>query len=229
MQQTLPVPARTSAPVDFSLPRDAVTGEAIDVLAEVYREHINLCVWRRTPDPRIEQYLGRLLQPRYVGVTWQYQCAAHELRDLLLTVWPVADHRDVLIDDLQLLVDLFATLLDLDRVGLRVSVLGKAMCPRFHVDRVPCRLVTTYGGPGTEWLRNADVNRGVMGRRSPGQPDEVSGLIASPDRIQRLGRHDVALMKGENWQGNDGGGLVHRSPALSEGEMRLVVTLDIIG
>lgn len=37
---------------------------------------------------------------------------------------------------------------------------------------------------------------------------------------------EVALMKGERWQGNEGRGLVHRSPALSAGQRRLILTLD---
>ncbi|WP_297291060.1 DUF1826 domain-containing protein [Oceanicoccus sp.] len=35
-------------------------------------------------------------------------------------------------------------------------------------------------------------------------------------------------MKGELWEGNEGAGLVHRSPSLSAGERRLLLTLDAI-
>jgi hypothetical protein len=34
------------------------------------------------------------------------------------------------------------------------------------------------------------------------------------------------LLKGERWQGNEGRGLVHRSPPLVAGERRLLLTLD---
>lgn len=50
------------------------------------------------------------------------------------------------------MVDMFCCLFELKRAGLRLTVLDRAMCPRFHVDRVPCRLVTTYLGAATEWL-----------------------------------------------------------------------------
>jgi len=36
--------------------------------------------------------------------------------------------------------------------GTRITTLDRAMCPRFHVDRVPVRLIVTWGGPGTQWL-----------------------------------------------------------------------------
>jgi hypothetical protein len=44
------------------------------------------------------------------------------------------------------------------------------------------------------------------------------------DKIQTLQAGDVALLKGENWQGNEGAGLVHRSPSGQQG--RLLLSLD---
>lgn len=36
----------------------------------------------------------------------------------------------------------------------------------------------------------------------------------------------VALVKGERWLGNEGRGLIHRSPSLAPGQRRLLLTLD---
>ncbi|MNJ05207.1 hypothetical protein D3C73_1663800 [compost metagenome] len=44
------------------------------------------------------------------------------------------------------------------------------------------------------------------------------------DNIQRLQAGDVAVLKGEKWQGNEGAGLVHRSP--SGHQRRLLLSLD---
>lgn len=44
------------------------------------------------------------------------------------------------------------------------------------------------------------------------------------DNIQRLQAGEVAVLKGEKWQGNEGAGLVHRSPAAQQG--RLLLSLD---
>jgi len=46
--------------------------------------------------------------------------------------------------------------------------------------------------------------------------------------IAILSTGDVALLKGESWLGNEGGGLVHRSPGLSNKKKRLLLTLDFI-
>jgi len=99
------------------------------------------------------------------------------------------------------------------------------MCPKFHVDRVPCRLVTTYSGTATQWLPHQSVDRTKLGTGSNGKSDEVSGLYHRND-MRQLSVGDVALLKGESWSGNEGAGLVHRSPGLADGEKRLLLTLD---
>jgi len=100
------------------------------------------------------------------------------------------------------------------------------MCPKFHVDKVPCRLVTTYQGAATEWLPHQAVNREKLGAGSNGKADSESGLYKNQNDIQQLNCGEVALLKGESWQGNENAGLVHRSPSLAVDEHRLLLTLD---
>ena len=100
------------------------------------------------------------------------------------------------------------------------------MCPRFHVDRLPCRLITTYKGKATEWLQHDYVDRSKLGTGNQGKPDDESGLFKSVKDVKRLAKGDVAIMKGENWIDNEGRGLVHRSPYLDNENSRLLVSLD---
>ena len=44
--------------------------------------------------------------------------------------------------------------------------------------------------------------------------------------LNALESGDVALLKGSGWIGNESHGLVHRSPALAEGQPRLLLTID---
>ncbi|AZF02760.1 hypothetical protein C4J95_5346 [Pseudomonas orientalis] len=123
---------------------------------------------------------------------------------------------DGFIADVSWLISAFACLLGAKRIGVRLRLLDKAMCPRFHVDHVPVRLITTYAGVGSQWLRE-----GVMDRRRLGQPD------AEPtERIEHIHCGEVALLKGTKWHGNEHHGLIHRSPALKANERRLILTLD---
>ena len=143
----------------------------------------------------------------------------------LETVLPAISHGP-LTHDMAELADMFCCLFDLTRVGLRLTVLRRAMCPRFHVDQVPCRLVTTYEGEATEWLSagSACPEPAVL---SLGQPAEgrSTAMHGSPG-VHKLAAGDVSLMKGEGWIGNEQGGLVHRSPDVASGAERLLLTLD---
>ncbi|GAM59028.1 hypothetical protein JCM19231_3217 [Vibrio ishigakensis] len=131
-----------------------------------------------------------------------------------------------LVQDIELLVEMFSCLFELKKVGVRLTSLDVAMCPRFHVDHVPCRLVSTYHGVATEWLAHTDVDRTKLGHGSKGLSDAQSGLYPNPDCVKQLSTGDVALLKGESWLGNTEGGLVHRSPGVPSGQQRLLLTLD---
>ncbi len=140
---------------------------------------------------------------------------------------PQVEGRDALIRDIALLVDAYCCLFDLETAGLRLTQVDRAMCPRFHVDQVPCRLITTFAGPATQWLEENSLNRSKLGRGSNGQPDSSSGLIQANANIQQITVGDVALLKGERWEGNEGRGIVHRSPGVEQGQQRLLLTLDM--
>ena len=74
------------------------------------------------------------------------------------------------------------------------------MCPRFHVDHIPCRLITTYTGGVTEWIPQSAADRSKLGAGNNGKPDEKSGLYRSESDIRKLISGEVALLKGEQWK-----------------------------
>jgi hypothetical protein len=149
----------------------------------------------------------------------------HGFREL--AHWPVPG---VLLRDLAGLIELLALISGAPRMGVRLEEITRRMCPRFHVDRVPIRLVCTYRGPGTEWLPASGVNASALGRplARPLADGDPAWLPGSP--VLRAEPLDVALLKGELWPDRDARALpaVHRSPALPPGESRLVLTLDPI-
>lgn len=92
---------------------------------------------------------------------------------------------------------MFCYLFDLKQTGLRLAALDNAMCPKFHVDKIPCRLVTTYHGVATQWLPHHVADRSKLGSGSNGLPDDETGLHPHQKHIQQLNDGDVALLKGE--------------------------------
>lgn len=184
-----------------------VLGESPQVLTEILQEDVNLAVWRRQLPGHIDNFADVMLslqQPLAESLTLEL-LPDGEVPALpgLAAAYADLQGYDGFVADVSWLIGAFACLVDARRVGLRLRVLDGAMCPRFHVDHVPLRLICTYAGPGSEWL-------------------------AIPDALQvnRLAGGDVALLKGERWLGNEGAGLVHRSPQLPEGQRRLILTLD---
>lgn len=195
-------------------------GETPLALSDILEDGVNLAVWERQLPLHIAEFgalLVALNEPLADSMVIELhnedtkpnlQGLASSCRDL--------EGYEGFIADVSWLVSAFACLLGAKRIGVRLRLLDKAMCPRFHVDHVPVRLITTYAGIGSQWLRE-----GVMDRRKLSQPD------AEPTaRIEQIHCGEVALLKGTKWHGNEGHGLIHRSPALKADERRLILTLD---
>ncbi len=191
-----------------------------DVLTDIYLEDKNIVVWRRILPPDLVLALQQHLQKSHsirLSLSLSPKDAAETLKAALSPVSCSADLANMLAD----MVEMFCCLFDLERAGLRLTTLEGAMCPKFHVDKVPCRLVTTLTGPGTEWLPNDVLNRDGLGAGA-----EHFKLYDDDRDIQQMTLGDVALIKGERWIGNENRGVVHRSPSVKPGEKRLLMTLD---
>ncbi|MBU2910992.1 DUF1826 domain-containing protein [Vibrio splendidus] len=194
------------------------------VLADIYQSDINIAVWQRQFDEDLTMAISEFIASN-PNFSKSISLSPDNAFDKLEFATGGTASK-ALLENMAELVDMFCCLFDLEEVGLRLAVLNKAMCPRFHFDQVPCRLVTTYHGVATQWLPNESVDRSKLGRGSNGQPDSISGLYNDESDIQKMASGDVALLKGERWSGNENRGLVHRSPVTSSDETRLLLTLD---
>lgn len=204
--------------------RRTVFGSAADCLVDIYQTDVNLAVWQRELSNSVKKNCLSLLADRHF--TGCRIVLTADKVDSLDDAMPELLRYPDLRRDIQLLADMFLTLFGLERIGLRLTPLKGSMCPKFHVDRVPCRLITTYVGRGTEWLPHHEVDRSKLGAGSNGMSDSVSGIISGEDCIQTLASGEVALLKGEMWEGNEGAGVVHRSPLVAP-EDRLLLTFDV--
>ena len=208
---------------DSDMRQKAAVGANPEVLANIYDEQTNIAIWRRQLPADLEKFVDDYVASRQQP----YTSAILSPSDTLSVISKALGNGSLLLGkNIAELVDMFCCLFDLKQAGLRMTVLRDSMCPKFHVDHVPCRLVTTYQGVGTQWLPHHLVNRDKLGMGSAGLPDHESGIYADPGDIQSIACGEVALLKGETWQGNQHAGMVHRSPPIPEGESRLLLTLD---
>lgn len=92
------------------------------------------------------------------------------------------------------------------RVGaasMRVEVTDRTPCPKFHCDNLRMRLVTTYHGPTTEYVRTD-----------------------APEDVRAAPLFALVFLKGHKHP-NHADRIHHRSPALPPGGRRLCVILDV--
>ncbi|MET1257210.1 DUF1826 domain-containing protein [Aliikangiella maris] len=207
------------------LPR-AIQNDQPEVLTHIYQEMINIAVWQRELSLSLKNSIDSFIKDNPVYQVAMTVAPQNVIANLNQTI--SSSEQSELIENIAELVDMFCCLFELRHAGLRLTVLNNAMCPKFHVDRVPCRLVSTYRGMATQWLPDHIIDRTKLGAGSNGNPDHESGLYLNEKNIQKLEAGDVALLKGELWENNENAGLVHRSPILPIGESRLLLTLDFI-
>ena len=209
-------------------PPACVEGHHSDVFANIFQADTNITIWHRALSNQLLTSTENILD-KWPLIKISELVTPEDTNKTVENIFGSEQGWKILGKDITQLVDIFCHLFGLKYARLRLTTLDHAMCPRFHVDRIPCRLITTYQGVATEWLPNMLADRSKLGTGNQGQPDERSGLFDSVAGIQQLNRGDVALLKGETWEKNVGSGLIHRSPQLPRDSKRLLLTLDFVG
>jgi hypothetical protein len=150
--------------------------------------------------------------------------------DVEAAVRPPADESGRwLVEDLRLICEGFARISGSERFRFAAGPVDHDNCRKFHVDHVRLRLVTTYVGPGTEWVREPDVVIEALDHPDDCPCDDPFALVRNQDAVIRASSGDLLLMKGELF-GGSARGQVHRSPPMmGSGLHRYVVTLTVPG
>ncbi|RDE23081.1 DUF1826 domain-containing protein [Motiliproteus coralliicola] len=218
-------PDRSPTQVNPETHPNSAIGDSIEILTKIYDDPINLVVLQRPLESQVQHYCRQLIAAK-PNFSMRAVFRPETSQQSLAESFPELEGKSAFIKDLALLMELYSCLFDLEEVGLRIQLLDRAMCPRFHTDKLGCRLVTTYLGPGTEWLHNNVLDRSKLGAGNQGLSDDKSGLYSADAEIEQVAEGDIVLLKGDGWIGNEGHGAVHRSPAVSQGDKRIVVTMD---
>ncbi len=176
---------------------------------------VELALWSRQAPPEIMAALAAL--PADVLPDGRVLAALDDLPVALEAFFrPQSDTnalRSWLIADICTLAEAFADLTGSGEIDARLERVTGDACWKFHRDCVEARLITTYRGPGTEWvppaqseaaLRDQKAYRGPLNRFAPFAVGVFKGSCAGP-----------------------GSGIVHRSPSLiGTGETRLLLCLN---
>jgi hypothetical protein len=204
-------------------PQIKMVGQAAD-MACIHDPLVNLAIWRRTDAPRFGKLAAHMrahdhetpepIVSRQAGV----REAGAAARALL----PCDDEgANALREELMLLTPLFCRIAGAKVCRVRFDFLAHDGCKKFHCDWVGLRLLSTYHGPGTEYLPERAVNRAQLGRGTNAQ------ICRDMADIRHMARGHVGLFKGEAYPGNQGRGIVHRSAPIEDaGRTRLLLVLN---
>ena len=196
-------------------------------LSEIFERKKNISIWDRELSSSVIKASESIINTN-PKLQFSKALKVEEVEKKLIYEFGSNSDFLYLFRDISKVVNMFCDLFKVNNAWLRLDAIDGPMCPRFHVDNVKCRLVTTYLGPGTQWLPNNTLNRDNLGHGNHGESDESSGLFLKNDDIQQLDAGHLALLKGETWPGNEGKGLVHRSPQKDSKYKRLYMTIDFV-
>lgn len=192
------------------------TCAAVAGLAAIKRPGTELVIWRRRLPPALTAWLDRLEAAhlpdlRVLVRPGELRRAAEPQLDACGL--PAGELRDLLLADVEGLALEFSRITQSDLVDLRLERLRDDACWKFHRDCVEARLLTTYRGPTTEWVRPAHAERALREQKRFDGP------------LERLQGNDVAIFKGSC--AGPGSGIVHRSPPIAgSGVTRLLLCLN---
>jgi hypothetical protein len=236
LRELLPVPsmleARTPVPAHVAVARSA------SVLSRATRPGVNLAIWLRDV---VGGDAGRLafdaLPPERIAVDAVIERSVRGTGASLLPASLRGPIRTVLAADIDRLAAMYTRMTGLSAVHVKLNSVDSDECRLFHVDHVHVRLVTTYVGPGTDWLEDSSARREHLGGRGLARPatvDAINNAIVSDwTRVHRLPRFAVAAFRGTHNHNHDPTpGIVHRSPPIAGTgitRLRLVVEASSAG
>lgn len=179
-------------------------GDAPDMLAGVRGRDCALALWQRPVPVVLVAPLARLDLGAIddIELAIDLPVAATTLEAALVDAGYDAPTAALLTQDIAELATRFADVAGGWQLKLRLEVIETDACRRFHADFVTYRLITTYRGQATQWVR-----------------------AARPDAIETMQLGEVGIFKGRMLL--DEPPVLHRSPPIAAtGEQRLLLVLD---
>lgn len=196
-----PTPGRRSA--DFTQLRDPA---------------VTMVTWPRRLPSHIAVALDGLAQADVGPVRSEAPLAGlgGELAAQIAGAWRASDMlKSWLVRDIELLAAGISRVAHANRIRVRLDRTTSRMCPLFHADAVAYRLLCTYRGRGTEWCMPGTVDRLTCQGRAPCEDD-----------ILDIPRGAIAAFRGLNHSHRMSKPLWHRSPAVDQGDLRIVLCID---
>ncbi|MFN3951264.1 MAG: DUF1826 domain-containing protein [Thermaurantimonas sp.] len=192
-----------------------VIGSTREVLNQIHEQDVNIAIYTREVSflsRDVEQLIHHNIELNTSGA----KC------DILTLLKKEFESYPALIQDVESLISLFEEVSQAQSFRLLLATINTNMCRRFHTDVIDLRLLCTYYGPGTLWLKEENVNRTAL---ETCKDNEC--IVLNPDEIQQVATGAVVILKGSIYPHEGTKAIVHRSPTIEEsGERRLLLRID---
>jgi hypothetical protein len=202
--------------------------QSLDQLRLILQDGVTSCRYARCADARRGAQLDAIAKTepfeRWVLVS---EVSARAGVTLLTLGLPWSEATAWLERDMTALVSHFLRIAGSARCKIRLEVMSRNACRRFHHDHNKLRLLCTYAGPGTFWVAREHVN--VEALCELGGDVELANrrIVHDPSKVRQAAAWDVLLLKGANFAESERIGAVHRSPpAETLGTPRFLLTID---
>ena len=187
-----------------------------EILEKITSPATDLAVWRRTLPAELSHWLEKETPELLPG--GRILVRLSQLQDavgaLVRNGGAMTGPRQFLAQDIIDLSRRFAAIAKTDQVDIRLDVIQRDACWRFHRDASTLRLLTTYRGPATQIPPVRFVAKALKEQRDYRGP------------LKELPHHSVAIFRGD--PDDSGRGVLHRSPPVAgTGITRLLLCLNL--
>lgn len=200
------------------------SGEEAAAIRSLRHEKVQLVAIPRTLPPALHAPLSRWARDSRGEFD---QIVSAECFDVAPALGDLPDGpRSWLAADIERLIGLLAHLSGSEFVRVSFGAVRSDRCRRFHTDVLRYRLITTYSGPGTEWLGENAVDRHSLMQVAASRHDVCPQVLPNLAGVRRARAGEMLVMKGEL---HEHGGVVHRSPPIeSTGQVRVVLIVSTV-
>ena len=172
------------------------------VLHSIHDEHVNVAIFDRDTSHLTKTISWFIKQDLHFQSAGDKESILHELNQN-------REHIAPLIDDMEECLQLFLQISGSQKARLILATVETDMCSRFHADVNTLRMLCTYAGPGTQWLREDNIRWEAL--------DSWAGneeIVRDENEIQQVPTGAVAIIKGSMYSASEVRGAVHKSPSI---------------
>lgn len=194
----------------INLPKGVIIADHPQDLVSFREPNCAAAVWERQLMPEFQSWLNDI--PSQNLPEGRLILRVEDVPDAIVQLCEIAgtkpsSHRDLLVNDIAALTELFASLVGSKYIRVRLDKITDNACSKFHKDAITARLVCTYRGTGTQYGTREDSEE--------------------PLKIHTAPTGAPILLRGKLWPEKPDSGLCHRSPPIDgTGETRLVLVID---